>query len=62
MNDKQTATRTPTGRAIDDRVQVTLRLPAYLHTKLQAIAEADRRSLNTWIIVQLDAAAGEPKP
>lgn len=57
------ANRTPAGRTIDDRVQVTLRLPAFLHAKLCAIAKADRRPLNTWIIVQLEAAAKrEPPP
>jgi predicted HicB family RNase H-like nuclease len=55
--------RTPAGRTIDDRTKITVRLPPALLAQLQALAKADQRPLNNWIVVQLETAvAAKGKP
>lgn len=41
---------------IDDRVRITLRLPAALHTQVAALALQDERSLNKQIVRLLQEA------
>jgi predicted HicB family RNase H-like nuclease len=42
---------------------INLRLPDDLHEKVKAAAHQDRRSLNAWIVVQLDHVLnGEGRP
>lgn len=53
--------RTVSGRKVDDRVMVTLRLPTHLHNRVSAAAAADRRPLNTWITMRLEAALDAAK-
>lgn len=56
--------RTASGRLVDDRMMVTLRLPSHLHARVRAAAKEDRRPLNTWITLQLEKqlAAGAETP
>lgn len=53
--------RAASGRRVDDRVQVTLRLPPSLHFRLVAKAAADKRSLNAWIVRAIETSLDAPK-
>lgn len=43
------------------RVKLTLRLAPALHQRLAALAATDRRSLNSYILLLVERAAGETK-
>lgn len=44
-----------------EEVRFTLRIPAKLHADIGELAEADHRSVTSWIIVALEAAVAAAK-
>jgi hypothetical protein len=42
-----------------ENVRITLRLPADLHATLQQLAEQDKRSLNSQIVLLLETAVSQ---
>ena len=47
---------------MSNTVALNLRLPSELHQKLKALAEKDRRSLNSEIVLILEQATAEDSP